>query len=98
MTSDPKFKIPNIKKKISSYVLGEEGKISKQSLITLGAVLGTAALGGMLSAKDVAAGHTNAYQHWNNLYLQYSGGAVTGTHSHHSSHQSHNSHASHSSY
>jgi len=91
-------KIPQIKKKISAYVLGEEGKISKQSIMTLGAFLGAAALGGILSSKEVKGVHASSYNHSNSLGLTYGGNTVTGTHTHSTSHNSHSSHVSHSSY
>ena len=31
--------IPKIKKKITSFLLSEDGKISKQSVLTMGAIL-----------------------------------------------------------
>ena len=71
--------LPKLKKRITSFLVGEEGKISKQSLLSLGAFLGTGVLAGILAAKDVSAGHTNT------LTVGYSGGEATGTHGHHSS-------------
>ncbi|MCB9361953.1 hypothetical protein H6504_00825 [Candidatus Woesearchaeota archaeon] len=44
------MRIPKLKKKISAYILGEEGKISKQSMMALGSLLGTAAVGEIVSA------------------------------------------------
>jgi len=52
-----KSKIPRIKKKINSFLVGEEGKISKQSLLKVGVLLGGTALGTVLSAKKVYAQH-----------------------------------------
>ena len=40
--------LPKIKKRISNFILNEEGKISKQSLISLGAFLGGSAVGSIL--------------------------------------------------
>lgn len=79
-----KSKIPKIKKKISTYLLSEEGKISKQALFTMGSFLGGAALGIALSAEEVEA----PIYHTNGLSLSYSGGTATATHSHHASHSS----------
>jgi len=88
MTTDNNNKIPQIKKKISAYVLGEEGKISKQSIITLGAFLGAAALGGVLTAKDAKA--EDVTTHHNELHFRYDPGddQAIGAHSHHASHNS----------
>ena len=45
---------PYIKKKISSFLLEEEGKISKKSVITMGSIL----VGlGILAASDIGASH-----------------------------------------
>lgn len=89
-----KSKIPKIKKKISTFLLSEEGKISKQSLLTMGVLLGGAAIGVSLNAKQVSAG----ISHGNSLSLGYSGSTATATHTHHANHSSHGSHGSHSSY
>jgi len=50
-----KVKIPKIKKKISDYLLSEEGKISKQALLTMGAILGGASIAATLLAKGADA-------------------------------------------
>lgn len=76
--------LPKLKKRITSFLVGEEGKISKQSLLSLGAFIGTGVLGGILAAKDASA---QTY-HTNSLSLSYSGGTATATHGHHSSHSS----------
>jgi len=49
--------LPKLKKKISSYINSETGRITKQSIITIGAFIGTAALA-TLTAKTVKAGLT----------------------------------------
>ncbi len=51
-------KLPEIKKKISSFLSKEDGKISKENLLKTGLVLGAV---GIASAKLVSAGHTNSY-------------------------------------
>ena len=80
-----KAKIPKIKKKISHYLLSEEGKISKQSLLTIGSILGGAILGAVASTQEVEAG----WSHINELSLNYTGGTeATAEHSHHGSHSS----------
>ncbi|MBU4069700.1 MAG: hypothetical protein KJ646_01850 [Nanoarchaeota archaeon] len=68
---DIKSKIPQIKKKIHAFLVGEEGKISKQSLLKTGLVLGGIALGAATS-QSVSAGNT--------LTLNYASGTATGTH------------------
>lgn len=75
-----KSKLPKLKKKISNYLLSEEGKISKQALLTMGAFLGGAALGSVHSIPEAGAA-----SHDNSLELSYSGGAATASHYHHSS-------------
>lgn len=73
---------PKVKKKITGFLLTEEGKISKQSLLTLGSFISAAVIGGVLATKEAAA------QHINNLSVSYSGGTATGEHGHHSFHDS----------
>jgi len=48
--------LPKIKKKVSSFIRSEEGKISKQSLLAMGAFLGTAAFSFLALAKAAKAG------------------------------------------
>ncbi|MFP4424138.1 MAG: hypothetical protein ACLFP2_02805 [Candidatus Woesearchaeota archaeon] len=43
------MKIPKVPKKVSAYLLGEDGKISKQSIMALGSFLGSAAIGSILA-------------------------------------------------
>lgn len=85
---------PKIKKKIGSYLLSEEGKISKQNLLALGSFLGTAALSSLLLSGEASAVDSNTVYHTNNLGLSYSAGTATATHTHHASHGSHASHSS----
>ncbi|MFO7711461.1 MAG: hypothetical protein R6V53_06855 [Candidatus Woesearchaeota archaeon] len=49
------MKIPKVPKKVSAYLLGEDGKISKQSIMALGSFLGSVAIGSIL-AESVSAG------------------------------------------
>ncbi len=92
------MKFPKLKKKVTSYLLSEEGKISKQSLMALGAFLGGAAISSVLLAEDSTAAHSShsSQGHSNSLSLGYveSSGTATGTHSHHANHSSHSSHNS----
>ena len=78
------LEIPKIKKKVNAFLVGEEGKISKQSLLKAGAILGAIALGSVIASKGVSA----AVSHSNSLSLGYSGGTATATHAHHASHSS----------
>ena len=49
--------VPNeVKKKVSTFIRSEQGQVSKHSLVTLGAFLGSAALGAILAAKTASAG------------------------------------------
>ena len=43
--------LPKIKKKITGFLLNEEGKISKQSLLSLGSFISAAVIGGVLATK-----------------------------------------------
>ena len=52
--------LPEIKKKISCYISGESGRITKHSVLTLGAIMAAAALSS-LALKNVF-GQTN-HQH-----------------------------------
>lgn len=71
--------LPKIKKSIKSYLKNEDGKISKQALIAMGAFLGTSAIAGI---KD-AVSHGNS--HTNNVYLQIVDQQAMGNHTHHAS-------------
>ena len=86
-------KLPELKKKVTSYLLSEEGKISKQSLMALGAFLGGAAISSILMADSVNAHSSSQTDHDNSLKFTYSANdkAAIGKHNHHSSHGSHDS-------
>jgi hypothetical protein len=84
--------IPTIKSKITSFVLSEKGKISKQSLISLGSFMSAAVIGGILMSREGAANHTNS------ISTGYTSPNAWGEHSHHASHVSHSSHGSHASH
>ena len=43
--------LPKIKKKITGFLLNEEGKISKQSMLSLGSFISAAVIGGVLATK-----------------------------------------------
>lgn len=85
-----KANIPKLKKKMSNYLLSEEGKISKQSLLAMGTFLGGAAIGLSLSAEEISAGTS----HGNDLSISYDSEVAYSTHAHHASHSSHSSHSS----
>lgn len=95
--------IPKIKKKVNAFLVGEEGKISKESLIKTGALLGILALGALKSAKadcPVKTGNDH-YDHCNKMtFIRSREKFVAGEHQNdihnnaHSSHASHNSHCS----
>ena len=105
-------KIPQLKKKISSFLTKEDGKISKENLIKAGILLGSVAL---LSIKNVSADcpidtspnhddHCNtSTPHSSSLSLRYAHPTATGSHNdapgvHNDSHGNHVSHVSHGSY
>lgn len=72
---------PKIKKRLGSFLVGEDGKISKQALVALGAFLGSGVLAGILLSKEGSA----QIQHTNDLTASYDGGGTaSATHSHHS--------------
>lgn len=70
---------PEIKKNITSFLMGEEGKISKQALLSGGAFLGTGILSAVLLAGNVSADHSNT------LTLDYATDTAQASHAHHSS-------------
>lgn len=74
------MKIPKVKKSIKTYINNEDGKISKQALIAMGAMVGASALSGL--AKDAVA-HGNS--HSNNINLKIVDNVVHGQHTHHAS-------------
>ena len=98
--------IPKIKKKVNAFLVGEEGKISKESLIKTGAMLTMFALGALKSANagcplNSDNGH---YDHCNDMQFQKTSdepSIVAGKHHnemHSNNHSSHNSHGSHCSF
>jgi len=92
-------KIPKLKKKVNAFLVGEEGKISKQSLLKAGTILGAISLSSIMALKGVSAEtHPDYVTHVNSLSLGYSGGTAAATHTHHASHTSHGSHGSHNSW
>ena len=89
-----KKKIPEIKKNINAFLVGEDGKISKQSVIKAGVLLGAISLG---TVQTVIASHASTTPHSNTLgSITYdsSAGSAEMSHTHHTSHS--NTHTSHS--
>lgn len=87
-----KNSFPKIKKKVSSFLLGEEGKITKESLIKSGAFLGGVALSGALMAKSASAVYNHSHGPDNgNILISHPIDKTTTTisHNHHMSHSSH---------
>ena len=92
-------KLPTIKKKITSFLTREEGKISNANLIKAGIVISAFAIAAQVAHAGHSSTHANVPNHTNQLGVQYSSGTVTGTHGHsHASHGSHYSHGSHGSH
>ena len=83
------MKIPEIKKKINAFLVGEEGKISKKNVATIGVVLTGVAVSAALLSKTVSA--DSIVTHVNDLSVTYNNGIATGSHTHHGSHSSHSS-------
>ena len=76
-------KIPQLKKKVKAFLVGEEGKISKKSLLKIGGTLT-----GLSSLALIGAANVDE------IHLGYSGTTATASHENHSSHASHASHSS----
>lgn len=89
------IRIPQLKKKLVSFISEEEGKIAKHSLLTIGALVGGMATISALSQQALA--------HTSSTTLTYGSGQEVGDHtsahgSHGSCHSSHGScHSSHTS-
>jgi len=100
MKKEIKLKIPQIKKTINAFLVGEEGKISKQSIIKAGVILSAVSLGtvkGVIGIQDHNS-HASATPHENSMgNLEISGGIASIHHGNHASHGSHGVHSSHSS-
>jgi hypothetical protein len=77
-----KSKLPKIKKELAAFLVGEEGRISKQYVLTIGAFLAMSAL----LAQNVKPAHTGSVSGtWTG---STSGGTLTGSHTHHGNHSS----------
>lgn len=82
--------LPELKKKAKSFILDEQGSISKQKLVTVGSFLGSISLLSMLP--EVSAGHAN---HSNAYTINWNSGTYAVEHGHHASHASHADHSQH---
>jgi len=71
-------KLPEIKKKVSGFLLCEEGRISKEALVGVGVVLAGVGI-------QAASAHTS---HSSSSGLDYEKPTITGQHSSHSAHSS----------
>lgn len=93
-----KLSLPAIRKTVTSFLLEEEGKISKESVLKLGVVVG----GVSVMAGVANATHSQNIAHSQAISVSYSSPTITATHSHydpaHASHASHSSHTSHTSH
>jgi len=91
-------KIPELKKKISSFLTKEDGKISKEALIKTGILLGFATIASLKADAACPPDTLQHSEHCNELALNAQGTTAAGTHHHgHGSHAAHGSHGSHSS-
>lgn len=105
-------KFPELKKKISSFLRKEDGKISKENLIKAGVIVAASAL----LAKDVVAGHSscpvltqlkpvdteshnqaNIIKHSNTLSIGTTASDISATHNH-AIDNCHSNHSSHTSH
>lgn len=90
--------IPKIKKKVNAFLVGEEGRISKESLIKTGAIVTMFALGALKSAKaDVAQTDSSHTNEMGFVRTKIEPMTVDGSHrnEYHNNHSSHSSHGSH---
>ena len=74
---------PKLKKKIKSFLVSEDGKVPKQSLLSLGSFMSAAVISGVLVKAD------NYPCHSNSIDLEVDNGDISGSHNHHASHCSH---------
>ena len=75
------MKFPEVKKKVNAFLVGEDAKISKESVVKVGAILGTLALSGALASQKVQAQMCHA----NAVNIPAHGQAQHGHHSNHCS-------------
>ena len=77
-------KLPKLKKKVTAFLVGEEGKVSKESVLKAGVILSSLALSSAILSKDATA----VQSHTNDIYTEEVGDGMKGWHSHHASHAS----------
>ncbi len=74
--------LPKLKRKISSFLTKEDGKISKEALIKTGVLLTAAAIANLKSAESYCPVYGGRHaDHCNELSLNYADGTSTGQHS-----------------
>ncbi len=94
-----KNKIPKIKKEIKDFLLEDEGKISKKSVVTMGITLAVLAM--TVNPHPAYAGHTNTVTPTHNdAYDMHSSGFDPTSHTSNKDHSNYmyNVHASHGSH
>lgn len=89
--------LPQLKKKVSSFLTKEDGKISKEKLIKTGVIIGALAV----ASATVAAGHSsrpafNTHTNQMSISGETTPGTATGIHSHNIQTTPHSSHSQHS--
>jgi len=85
--------LPKLKKSLSSYARSERGQISKQSMLTVGSIVGGAAIGAAIASKSVkgagirlfrASGKEKTMDLGDGMSVHYTTtGEIIVTHSHH---------------
>ena len=85
--------IPQVRKKLGAFLIGEEGKITKEAIFKIGAVVGAIAV----ATKGALAGHSNFCNHGDAFptYPEVNVNVAKAEHSDGCGHQSHAHHGSH---
>lgn len=87
--------IPQVRNSIEQFLYEEEGKITRNKVLTVGSMM---LIMGLLFATDVFAEHSSHRSHSSHKsHSSHSSGSSGSGHSSHESHVSHSSHSSHSS-
>jgi len=87
--------IPRLKKDISTFVLSEEGKMSKKNALAIGTFVASSMMASALMAETVEAGQyiiTNKHIHTNSsgMAWDHASESVLAEHTNHTNHQNHN--------